>query len=149
MLHLEHHSFARRQLAERSGDSPADFHAHQAPFRGGCSTLFLLPVEKIPAGSIAIRMEPEFRRLIFWPAVPATELVKANISYDAIYPRIETAVETKARQIFINFQEGFLVDVPGIFWPMQNVQCDAQDVTVVAMYERFKRFAIARLRAFD
>jgi hypothetical protein len=32
---------------------------------------------------------------------------------------------------------------------VQNVQGDSQNVAVVALHECFKRFAIARLRAFD
>jgi hypothetical protein len=94
-------------------------------------------------------LQPRFGRLIFGPAVPAAELVKANICDDAIQPGIETALETEAMQILINFQESFLVDVAGVFWLVQNVQGDSQDVAVVAMHQRFKRFAIARLRAFD
>jgi hypothetical protein len=32
---------------------------------------------------------------------------------------------------------------------VQNVQGDSQNVAVVALHERFKRFAITRLRPFD
>jgi hypothetical protein len=108
-----------------------------------------LPVEKIAGRGIATRLEPRFRRLIFGPAVPAAELVKADICHDTIQPSIETALEAEAMQILVNFQESFLVDVAGVFWLVQNVQGDSEDVAVVAMHERFKRFAIARLRAFD
>jgi hypothetical protein len=149
MLHLEHHSFARRQPPERRRDSPADFQAQETPFRIGRRALLLLPVEKVTGGIVATRLEPGFRRLIFGPAAPATQMIEANICYDAIHPSIETALEAEAVQILINFQKCFLVDVAGIFWLVQNVQGDSQDVTVVTMDERFKRFAITRLRAFD
>jgi len=87
-----------------------------------------VPVEKIPRGGAVMHADRGFRRLIFGPAVPTAELVQANICYNAIYPGIEAALKTEAGQILINFQERFLIDVAGVFRPVQNVQGDPQYV---------------------
>ena len=76
-------------------------------------------------------------------------MIEADVGDDAVRPGIKAALETEARQIFVNFQEGFLVDVAGIFGLAQNIEGDSQDIAVVAVDQLFKRFAVAALRAFD
>ena len=76
-------------------------------------------------------------------------MIEADVGDDAVRPGIKAALEAETRQILVNFQEGFLIDVAGIFGLVQNVQGDSQDVAVVAVHQLFKRFAVAALRAFD
>jgi len=79
MLHLEHHSFARRQSIERRGDSPADSRPIRRRSGIRCRAPLLLPVEKISRRGMAMSLKHGFGRLIFGPAVPAAELVQVRI----------------------------------------------------------------------
>ena len=76
-------------------------------------------------------------------------MIEADVGDDAVRPGIKAALETEARQIPVNFQESFLVDVAGIFRPVQNVQGDSQDIAVVAVDQFFKGFAVPGLGAFN
>ena len=76
-------------------------------------------------------------------------MIEADVGDDAVRPGIKAALEAEARQILVNFQEGFLINVAGIFGLVQNIQGNSQDVAVVAVHQLFKRFAVAALRAFD
>src|SRR5262245_46024945 len=91
----------------------------------------------------------KLRRLVSRAAASAPQVIEANVCDDAIHPGVKTALETKTREILVDFQEGFLVDVARILRPSQNIQRDAQDVAVVTMDKFFKGFAISALCAFN
>ncbi len=149
MLHFKHDALARRQAFQRRGNPLADFDSHHAALGIGRRILFLLTVEKIGGRSVPVQVDRKLRRLIFRAATAPPEMVEADVGDDAIHPGVETALEPKTGQIFVNFQEGFLVNVAGIFGSVQDIQSDSQDVAVVTMNQLLKRFAVATLRAFN
>ena len=51
--------------------------------------------------------------------------------------------------IFVSFEEGLLINVPGIFGAAHQVERQPQDVTIAAVEEHFKGGAIAGLCALD
>jgi hypothetical protein len=109
----------------------------------------LLPVEEIRGVRVALRIRGVIGGLVFRTAAPAAKVIEANVRYDAIHPRIETALEAEAVQILIDLNKRFLVDVSGIFGPVQDIHGDSQDVPVIPVDQFLERFAVTALRAFD
>src|ERR1700676_31309 len=144
VLHLKHDALARRQPLHGPGDAHANLVAHQPPFRILRGTILSLPLEKVRD---AVLMRGVYLgSLIFGAGLPATQLVQANVGDDAVQPGIKAALETEPVEIAVNLQEGFLINVSGVLWPLHQVQRQPQDVAVVAAHQFLKRSAATRLR---
>src|SRR4029077_18576728 len=79
----------------------------------------------------------------------SAQVIEADVGNDAVRPGIKTALESETRQVFINFQEGFLIDIAGVFGLMQNIKGNSQDVAIVTLHQLFKRLSVATLGAFN
>lgn len=90
-----------------------------------------------------------FRGLVFRPRLPPPQMVEANVRYDPVQPRVETAFEPKPVQIPENFQKGFLVNVPSVFGALHQVQCQPQHVSIVPANQFLERRSASGLRLFD
>ena len=87
--------------------------------------------------------------LVFRMAAAAAQMIEADVGHNAVNPGVEGAIKAEARQVAINFQECFLVDVLGVFGAAQNVEREAQNLAVIALDENFEGGAVAGLRALD
>src|SRR5260370_13162752 len=76
-------------------------------------------------------------------------MIQADIGDNAIKPGVETAFEAEAMQVAVDLQEGFLIDVAGVFGALHQAQGKAQDVAVVSTHKLLKRKAAARLSFLD
>src|ERR1700722_10018283 len=128
MFHLKHHPFTRRKQIKCGGNSPANLEPPHAAFGIRERSLILLPVEEIAGHSISIQIGRKFRRLIFRTAASAAQMIEAYVGDDPVRPSIEAALEAETWQIFIDFQERFLVNIAGIFGLAQNIQGNSQDI---------------------
>ena len=97
--------------------------------------VILLPVEEIAGQHLAIQVRRKLGRLVFRAAASAAQMIEADIGDDTVHPGIKAALEAETRQIFVNFQESFLINVASVFGLVQDVQGNAQDVAVVAVHE--------------
>src|SRR5207302_5737571 len=88
-------------------------------------------------------------RLVFGARLSAAQVVQANVGDDAVEPGIKAALEAEAVEIAVNLEEGFLVNVPGVLWPLHEVQRQAQDVPVEPAHQFLESRAAARLRFRD
>ncbi len=109
----------------------------------------LLAIEEVRRATLVGGVGVDDGRLVFRMAATAAQMIEADVGHNAINPGVEGAIEAEPRQVAINLQECFLVDVLGVFGAAQNVEREAQNLAVVALDENFEGGAVARLRALD
>src|SRR2546428_13721232 len=86
----------------------------------------------------------ELGGLVSRPSLAPTEVIEANVGYDAVEPGVEAAFKAEAVEIPIDFEKGFLIDVPRILRPAHHVQRQAHDVAIVAAAKLLESGAAAR-----
>ena len=106
--------------------------------------MFALPLEKVGDAFFAM-VGSELGGLVFRPSLTPAEVIEANVGYDAVEPGVEAAFKAEAVEIPIDFEKGFLIDVPRILRPAHHVQRQAQDVAIVEADKFLESGAVARL----
>ena len=150
MLHLEDHAFARGERLERSFNFVPDFEAEEMPLGVRLAAAGrLLPIEEVRRTALAGGVGMDDRSLVFGMAATSAQMVEADVGDNAVDPGVKGAIKTEARQVAINLDEGFLVDILGVFGAAQNIEREAQDLAVVALDENFEGGAVACLGALD
>jgi hypothetical protein len=108
--------------------------------------VFRLAVKEISRASIGLFRG---RRLVLPAAGPAAQVIERHIRNDPVKPRIEAALEPEAVQIPVHPQETFLVNVASVFGPMDQVQRQSQNLTVVPVDQLLERYPVSCLRMAD
>ena len=62
-------------------------------------------------------------------------MIEADVGDDAVQPGVETAFETESMEVFVNFQEGFLINVAGIFVALHQVERQTEHIAIVTVDE--------------
>ncbi len=106
--------------------------------------MFTLALEEI-GNAFLLVAGVQFRRLVFGTCLAAAQVVQTNVGNDAIQPGIEAAFETETVEIAVNLEERFLVDVPGVFGALHQIERQPQHVTVVAAHQFLESRAAAGL----
>src|SRR5712671_6005926 len=144
MLHLEHHSFPRRQPFHRFRDPGSYLVPHQPPFRVQPRPQFALEFKEI-ARTFIQPVQMYFGSLIFRACLPPPQMIQTHVGHDAVQPGVETAFEAEAVQIAVNLQEGFLVNVARVFWTLHQVHGQPQYVAVEPAHQFLESRAIPGL----
>lgn len=144
MAHFEDHAFAGSEIGDGAVDAGAEFASEKAALRIVVGALFGDGFEEVvfPAGGFGDG------RFLF-ADFTLTEVVEADVGDDAVEPGGKAAVEAEGVQVAVDAEEGFLVDVFGLFGGPEKVHGNAQDVLVVRLDERGEGVLIALLRGTD
>src|SRR6202521_5063361 len=110
--------------------------------------MLTLAFEKV-SDSFVVVGGAELRRLVFGTRLAAAQLVEANVGHDAVEPSIKAALEAKPVEIAVHLQEGFLINVAGIFRALHQVEGQPQNVAVIAAHEFLESRSAATLRLGD
>src|SRR5713226_2334359 len=145
MLHFENNPLARGKPFHRCRDPRLNFFSDESAFGIERGTMFALAFEEI-GDAFVVASAADLRCLVFGTRLAAAQLIEANISYDAVEPGVEAALEAKAMQIAVHLEEGFLINVAGIFRPLHQIKSKPQNVAVVATHQLLERSAATRLR---
>src|SRR5213078_1711032 len=97
-----------------AGDARLDFQSHHGALGIERRPVLALAFKKI-GDAFFVVAGIELRRLIFGTGLPSAQVVQADIGDDAVEPGIEAAFEAKAVEIAVNLEEGFLINIAGIF----------------------------------
>jgi hypothetical protein len=92
--------------------------------------MFPLAFEEI-GNAIVVATGAGLRRLVFGTRLAASQVIEANVGYNAVKPRVEAALEAKAMEIAIHLEEGFLINVTSIFRPLHQVKSKPENVAIV------------------
>src|SRR6266550_2614844 len=145
VLHLKNNSFARGQALHGYGDARLDFLADESALGVQRRALLALALEKI-GDALLVEAGILLGGLIFGARLSAAQMVQADVGDDAVEPGVEAALEAETVKIAVDLEECFLVDVPGVFGALHEIQSQAQDVPVEAAHQFLESRTTARLR---
>jgi hypothetical protein len=146
MLHLKNNPFAWRKPFHRGLDLLPDFSAQKLSFRVRRRPQLRLAVEEIAGATLGFLWN---RRLIFTAARPAPQMIEPHIGHDPVKPRVKAALESESVQVSVDAQKALLIDVPGFFRPLHQVQGQAQNIPVVSAHKFLKRQTVPGLGLAD
>src|SRR5947209_6853613 len=107
VLQFEDHAFPGRESSQSTKDASAQFTANQAALGAGAWAVvghavkhfFFLAVRRNGGGHI------QTARILL------SQMIETEISYDAVDPGVERALEAKARQVYVCPEKHFLINV--------------------------------------
>src|SRR5208282_466978 len=77
------------------------------------------------------------------------QVIETEIGHDAVDPSVERALKAEAANIYVGAQEGFLVDVLGVFLRSGKMNRQPQHGTIVLPDQFFKSGRVAELSPAD
>jgi hypothetical protein len=117
--------------------------SQKAALRIGSGSNFGLAIKEISGAAFRFI---RYRCLIFAAAGSAAQVVEGDVGNDSVEPSVEAALKPESVQILVNPHETFLVNVPGIFGTMDQIEGQPQNLSVIAMHQLLERETVARLR---
>src|SRR5258708_7264780 len=76
-------------------------------------------------------------------------MVEAKIGHNAVNPRIERALETKASDVLVGLEEGVLVNVLGVVLGAGEMERQPQNGLIVVTHQFLEGGAVPALRLAD
>jgi len=142
MLQFENHALARRKPRHSFFNVPPQFLSEEN-FLGICIRAhFGLAIEEILR--VAFRSLRR-RSLILRTAGAPPQMIESRVRNNPVEPGVEATFEAKSVQVAVGSEKTFLVDVPGVFRPMDEIQRQPQHVPIVPADEFIEGRAVAGL----
>jgi hypothetical protein len=76
-------------------------------------------------------------------------VIETQIGHDSVDPGIERALKPEAANVYVRAQEGFLVNVLGIFLRTGEMHRQAQNWPIVLPHQFFESAGVAELSSAD
>src|SRR6516225_6935707 len=142
MLQFKYRSFARGQFFKRALKTRMHFPCRQVAFRVARMSPVGHPVQDLAGAAVLGDLQAHgFVR------VPTTsQVVKAAVRHDAIEPGVERALKSKAGEILIGAQEGFLTYVLRVVLRSGETQRQPESRFVVLSHQLVESRGVATLR---